>query len=124
MSHRATQRPLGGNHEGAGSSARQETDPRSLRASLRPLLSYSPFKRSGDAEEAVGLEREAPLGMGKDGLDTGREVALALGGVVDVAGLQEAVAGPDVVILAQVLAGVDHLEFVDTLYADRVVGDG
>ena len=65
-----------------------------------------------DSQDAVGLEGESPLGVVEHGLDGGLHVAEPLFLILDPAGLQVAVGGGDVVVLGQVLAQIDHLEFV------------
>ena len=65
-----------------------------------------------DVKDAVGLQRQSPVGVGEHGLDGGLHVALAVALVAHPAGLQVAVLGCDVVVLGQVLAQIDHLQFI------------
>jgi len=60
------------------------------------------------------LQGESPLGVVEHGLDGGLHVAMALFLILHPAGLQVAVGGGDVVVLGQVLAQIDDLEFVAT----------
>ena len=58
------------------------------------------------------LQGESPLGVVEHGLDGGLHVAEPLFLILDPAGLQVAVGGGDAVVLGQVLAQIDDLEFV------------
>ena len=58
------------------------------------------------------MQGESPLGVVEHGLDGGLHVAEPLFLILDPAGLQVAVGGGDAVVLGQVLAQIDHLEFV------------
>ena len=62
----------------------------------------------------MSLQRQSPLGVVEHCFHRGFEAFESLRRIIYIAGLEEVVLGLDVVVLAQVLTYVNHLQFIAT----------